>query len=88
MPIAAKNLSRHRRPWRGIVAFLATCACTASLAATPQANALRERHAALAAELADNAFRRPLHLVSAEHDGEVQGEVPGLQSVATAIGMR
>ena len=75
MPIAATTSSRRRRPWRGIVAVLATCAFTASLAATPQADALRERHAALAAELADNAFRRPLHLVSAEHDGEVQGEV-------------
>jgi len=54
-------------------ALLAALAC-ACWAAGP-ADALRERHAALAAELANNAFQRPIHLESSQSSGDLRGEV-------------
>jgi hypothetical protein len=39
------------------------------------AQALRARHAALRAELADNAFGRPLHVESSENGGEHKGAI-------------
>jgi hypothetical protein len=39
------------------------------------AAALRARHAALQAELASNAFQRPLHLASTQSDDSLKGEV-------------
>ena len=39
------------------------------------AAALRERHAALRAQLSDNAFGRPLHVESRAHGGAHQGEI-------------
>jgi hypothetical protein len=76
MPLAALPFSR-RHAWRSSLAaaLLAAFASSAGHAATPQADALSARHAALAPELADNPFRRPLHLISAEKDDAVQGEV-------------
>lgn len=76
MPLAALPFSR-RHGWRSslFAAILTAFASSAGHAATPQADALSARHAALAPELADNPFRRPLHLISAEKDDAVQGEV-------------
>jgi hypothetical protein len=75
MPIAAPPCS-YRPSWRsGLAALLAACAMGSAQATTPQAEVLRARHASLSAQLADNAFRRPLHLVSAEKGDTVQGEV-------------
>jgi hypothetical protein len=63
-------------PWRSSLAALVTvCALGAGHAATPEADVLRARHASLAGALADNPFRRPLHLVSTEKRDTVQGEV-------------
>ena len=44
-------------------------------AGTPEADALRARHAALAPQLANNAFQRPIHMESAQASGELRGEV-------------
>lgn len=44
-------------------------------AAAQDAQALRARHAALRAELANNAFGRPLHVESGENGGEHRGAI-------------
>ncbi len=65
----------HRHSWRlSLAAACAACAVNVN-AGTPQADTLRARHAALAGALADNPFRRPLHLISADKNDAVQGEV-------------
>lgn len=46
--------------------------------AAQDAQALRARHAALRAELADNAFGRPLHVESGENGGEHHGAIHAL----------
>jgi hypothetical protein len=45
--------------WSAGVALL--CALAPALAAMPEADALRARHASLAGNLAHNAFQRPIH---------------------------
>jgi len=51
------------------------CALLPAWAAKPEADALRARHAALAGELAHNAFQRPIHLQSTQSSGDLKGEV-------------
>jgi hypothetical protein len=51
-------------------AGIASDSATGSAAA-----ALRERHAALAEALRNNPFQRPLHLVSKQTEGDLQGEI-------------
>jgi hypothetical protein len=46
----------------------------AAFAGTPAA-ALRERHAALAPQLANNPYGRPMHIESAQTAGDLKGEV-------------
>jgi hypothetical protein len=55
----------------------AACAFGAQAAATEagSAPALREQHQKLAAQLASSPLRRPMHLVSTETDGGLQGDV-------------
>jgi len=47
----------------------------ASSIASPQADALRAKQAALADQLAHNAFHRPLHLESTQNAGDLQGDI-------------
>ncbi|HEX6708040.1 MAG TPA: hypothetical protein VF169_25105 [Albitalea sp.] len=58
-----------------LVLSLCALTWTGAGAATPEANALRARHQALAGELAHNDFQRPIHLQSSEQSGDLQGEV-------------
>jgi len=53
--------------------LLGAAACCAA-AASP-ADALRARHAALADELAHNAFQQPIHLESSQTSSELKGEI-------------
>ena len=66
----------HRPRWRQLVA---ACALLAGLScgawAGGPADTLRERHAALAAELSNNTFQRPIHLESTQTSGDLKGEV-------------
>jgi hypothetical protein len=59
--------------WMAAVLFGASLAAAA--AATPQADAMHARHAALAAELANNPFQRPIHLQSTQQSDDLTGEV-------------
>lgn len=63
---------KHRAARVIAVALFAVQAATA--AASP-AQALRARHAALHAQLANNPFQRPIHLESTDKDGVLIGEV-------------
>ncbi|MFL6660944.1 MAG: hypothetical protein ACJ8G7_02125 [Rhizobacter sp.] len=60
---------------RRLAGALLVCAVLPASAATPAAEALRERHAALAGQLASNAFQRPILLQSTQGSGELKGEV-------------
>jgi hypothetical protein len=51
------------------------CALSSALAARPEADALRARHAALAPVLVNSAFQRPLHMESTQGSGNLKGEV-------------
>jgi hypothetical protein len=66
----------HRPRWHQ---FVAACALLAGLScgawAGGPADTLRERHGALAAELSNNAFQRPIHLESTQTSGDLKGEV-------------
>jgi hypothetical protein len=55
--------------------FFTVVLCTASIAQAQDAGALRARHAALRAQLADNAFGRPLHIESTAAAGTHKGEI-------------
>src|SRR4051812_9440736 len=61
------------------VCLLAATALTLFVLAMPveaqHAQALRARHAALRAQLADNAFGRPLYVESSENGGEHNGAI-------------
>jgi hypothetical protein len=55
--------------------FLVSGLLLAAGAVAQDAGALRARHAALSAQLADNPFGRPLHVESTSEDGAHKGEV-------------
>ncbi|WP_280150518.1 hypothetical protein [Piscinibacter sp. XHJ-5] len=55
-------------------ALLGASLATAGVA-SPPADAMRARHASLAAQLASNPFQRPVHLQSVERSDDVTGEV-------------
>ena len=55
-------------------ASMALGLAAASLA-SPQADALRAKQAALSDQLAHNAFHRPLHLESTQNAGDLQGDI-------------
>ena len=55
-------------------AFLCFFFCTAA-ASAQDADSLRARHAALAAQLADNPFGRPVHVESDAAKGKMRGEI-------------
>jgi hypothetical protein len=67
--VAFLSLSR----WCAGIALACTLSC--AMAARPEAQALRARHAALAGDLARNAFQRPIHLQSTQGDSDLKGEV-------------
>src|SRR5262245_24131135 len=60
-----------------VLAFVALLLASIAHAAQDQAavDALRARHAALKSDLANNAFGRPLHLESAQIEGEITGNI-------------
>lgn len=58
----------------GLAALLGLFIAGFATASVP-ADALRAKHAALAAELANNPFQRPLHLESTQTSGDLKGEV-------------
>src|SRR5688500_563190 len=63
---------------RFLTRLLATSLLLGSLAPAALAGppaALRERHAALAKQLADNPYGRPMHIESAQANGDLKGEV-------------
>ncbi|MEO6408040.1 MAG: hypothetical protein ABIO45_04730 [Burkholderiaceae bacterium] len=62
-----------RSAWRTLL--LSLLALGAGLASAQDAGALKARHAALAGQLADNPFKRPLVLESVEASGELKGDV-------------
>jgi len=72
MKTIARLLARWPR-WTAVSAL--ACLLVAPVAAGPDADALKARHAALAGELAHNAFQRPLHMLSTESGSEIKGEV-------------
>src|SRR5438034_5137606 len=67
------------RPWlRRVRSVTAACLLGmlgwSAFAAGP-ADDLRARHAALAGELAANAFQRPIHLESTQTSGDLKGDI-------------
>ena len=66
-----QTFSLHR--W--IAGAWLACALLTGFAATPEAEALKARHAALAPELANNPFQRPIHLESTQGGSDLKGEV-------------
>ena len=65
---------KSKRRWLRLLASSALIALAGS-ALAQDAAALRARHAALANELASNAFARPLTLESVENGGHIEGQV-------------
>ena len=57
------------------IALLGLALAGAAAAGTPDADALRARHDALATELASNAFQRPIFLKSAQGPSDLKGEI-------------
>jgi hypothetical protein len=65
-------------PMRRLMRLLLACMlCAAGLpvAAAPDAEALRARYAELEGRLADNQFKRPLHLESVETPKQLEGDI-------------
>ncbi|MGE5638581.1 MAG: hypothetical protein ACM30H_00670 [Clostridia bacterium] len=63
-------------PIRKFAALVALVGAVAAFSAAAQdARSLRERHAALAPQLAQNDFKRPLYIESAQESGRLSGEV-------------
>jgi hypothetical protein len=63
-----------RTGWRSLLAGALLSGFATIVWAGP-ADTLRERHAALASELSNNAFQRPIHLESTQSSGDLRGDV-------------
>ena len=60
---------------RWLAGALLACGLVAAYGGTPEADALRARHAAPSTELTHNVFQRPIHLQSTQASSDLQGEV-------------
>lgn len=63
------------RPQRFLVLGVVLAGLLGGQAAPQDASALRARHAAMQAQLANNQFRRPLYLESSETPSELKGDI-------------
>ncbi|HEV7913415.1 MAG TPA: hypothetical protein VGP22_06590, partial [Albitalea sp.] len=67
--------STTHRTIRWLAGTLLAIGLMPAFGGTPEADALRARHAELAPQFVNNAFERPLQLASTQNAGNLKGEI-------------